>query len=320
MRAACFELPAAALLSTLLVGCADSTSETSPPVELPTVPWAVTEFPKLSPSVTDVPEERVALGRLLFFDPIMSIDSETTCGSCHSEFWGLSDQLPVALGHGAGPVGGPFREGTNFGRRNTPALFNIGLRETFLWDGGASSLEEQAIMPLRAEEELALDPEVFIERLSDRSVYDAYVNGFVDAFDEELVEGMFRFAAMGCDECHTPPLFESEIFANRNVPPREGIEDDGLAEITELPEDRGKFRTPSLRNAHATEPFFHNGSAFDLASAVRHELEQSGQPFTDDDVYFIERFVHRGLRDTSRAPVRPKTVPSGLQVPEDFLP
>ena len=347
----------AALLAMLFASCSDPGDTPSTAIDRPTVPWAITEFPKLPDGVTDVPEERVELGRLLFFDPILSVDGETTCASCHSEFWGLSDQLPIALGHGAGPVGGPFREGTNFGRRNTPTLFNIGFRETLLWDGGESSLEAQAILPLLAKEELELDPEVLVDRLaqipeyvqlfaaafpddptitidnfaaaiaalertflSNRTLYDAYVRGHVGSFDEELVEGMFRFAKMGCDECHTPPLFESEIFADRNVPSAEGVVDDGLAEITGLPSDKRKFRTPPLRNAHATEPFFHNGSVADLESAVEHELEQSGRQFTDDDVHLIERFLHRGLRDTTRAAVRPRAVPSGLQVPEDRLP
>ncbi|MBT8465794.1 MAG: cytochrome-c peroxidase [Myxococcales bacterium] len=349
--------PRAALLALLLASCSDASDASPTAIDRPAVPWATTEFPKLPEDVTDVPEERVELGRLLFFDPIVSVDRETACASCHSEFWGLSDQLPIAVGHGAGSLGGPFREGTNFGRRNTPTLFNIGFRETLLWDGGESSLEAQAVLPLLAKEELDLDPDVLVDRLaqipkyvqlfaaafpadptitidnfaaaiaalertfvSNRALYDAYVRGHVGAFDEELVDGMFRFAEMGCDECHSPPLFESEIFADRNVPPAAGVVDDGLAEITGLPSDRSKFRTPPLRNAHATEPFFHNGSVADLESAVEHELEQSGRPFTDDDVHLIERFLHRALRDTTRAAARPRAVPSGLQVPEDRLP
>ena len=64
---------------------------------------------------------------------------------------------------------------------------------------------------------------------------------------------MFLFAEMGCDDCHSPPLFESEIFANRNVPQDEGkASTKGAHEVTGLAEDVGKFRTPTLRNAPST--------------------------------------------------------------------
>ncbi len=320
----------------------------------PSVPWPLTAFPKLPDIAIDVPEERIALGNLLFFDPVLSIDEETACGTCHSEFWGMSDGLPLGVGHGAGLPSGPQREGPNVTRRNSLALFNLVFRETLFWDGRSDSLQEQAIMPLLEENELNLDPDIAIQRLeaipeyvemfaaafpddprvtldnlaaaiaafqrtfiSDRSIYDAYAQGHVGAMDDELIEGMLRFAEMGCHDCHVPPLFESESFEDRKVPGVAGIADDGLAEVTELPEDVGKFRTPSLRNAAVTEPYFHNGSFPTLAEAVEHELEQSGLAFTDEDVRLIERFIRKALRDESRAAQRPMTVPSGLPVPLD---
>ncbi len=324
------------------------------PIASPSLPWALTEFPGLPDIATEVPASRVALGNLLFFDPVLSIDGETACGTCHSEFWGMSDGIPVGVGHGAGPAAGPGRNGPNVSRRNSLALFNLAFRETLLWDGRSGSLEDQAILPLLSEVELNLDPDTAIERLtaipeyvdlfaaafpedprvtvdnlaaaiaafertfvSDRSIYDAYVRGHLGAFDDELVEGMFLFAQMGCSDCHAPPLFESEVFADRNVPDVDGVEDEGLAEATGLPEDIGKFRTPSLRNAIVTEPYFHNGAVESLSDAVEHELERSGMPFTDDEVRLIERFISKGLRDESRASSRPLSVPSGLQVPLD---
>ena len=324
------------------------------PIAVPTTPWPITAFPALPDIAVEVPDERIQLGRLLFYDPVVSVDSETACATCHSEFWGMSDALPVGIGHGAGLIAGPNRDGPNVSRRNSLALFNLAFRETFLWDGRAASLEEQAVMPLLAEEELNIEPDTVTERISevpgyvqlfaaafpedprvtvdnfaaalsafqrtfvsDRALYDAYVAGDVEAFDDELVEGMFRFAEMGCDQCHAPPLFETETFANRRVPSVDGVVDLGLAEISGRGEDIGKFRTPSLRNSHVTEPFFHNGSVKLLKDAVAHELEQSGVPFTEEDVFLIEGFVNRALRDTSRGAQRPRSVPSGLPIPID---
>ena len=75
------------------------------------LPWPATEFPPLPKVAEDVPEARIRLGNLLFYDPILSVDKETACATCHSEFWGMGDALTVAVGNGAGPLAGPGREG-----------------------------------------------------------------------------------------------------------------------------------------------------------------------------------------------------------------
>jgi len=61
-----------------------------------------------------------------------------------------------------------------------------------------------------------------------------------------------------------------------------------------------------------TSPIFYNGSVFLLEDAVRHELEQGDDPFTDEDVSLITLFVNGALKDDSKKPNRPRTVPSGL--------
>ncbi|MDH3653559.1 MAG: hypothetical protein OEN21_04775 [Myxococcales bacterium] len=324
------------------------------PDTAPPLPWPATEFPALPKIAEEAPEARIRLGNLLFYDPILSVDRVTACATCHSEFWGMSDALPVAVGNGAGPLAGPGREGPNTLRRNSPALFNLAFRESLFWDGRSESLEAQAITPLLAADELNVDPEVAVAELmvipeyadlfteafpdnpevsvanlasalaafqrtmvSDRSLYDAYVGGHLATLSEELVEGMFLFAEMGCNDCHSPPLFESETFADRNVPEVEGIIDEGRAEVTGRGEDVGKFRTPTLRNSFESEPYFHNGSVKRLEDAVRHELEQSRISFDEEDVRLIELFISKGLRDDSRSAERPRTVPSGLPTPLD---
>jgi cytochrome c peroxidase len=291
---------------------------------------------------------------LLFFDPILSADHETACVTCHSELWGMGDGLARGIGQGAGLDAGPGRRGPNELRRNSPSLYNIAFRPSLLWDGSETVLEEQALIPIVADDELGADretvladlagipeygsrfedafpedPRVSIENLtsalaafertliSDRATYDAYAGGRYNLMNEDEIEGMRRFAEMGCNDCHTPPLFESETFANRNVPEVEGIVDHGLEEVTGRAEDRGKFRTMSLRNLLSTEPYFHNGSIKTMSAAIRHELEQSGIPFTEDDLRLIELFIDNTLRDETRKPVRPVAVPSGLHLPID---
>ena len=314
----------------------------------------MTAFPEVPDIMKDVPEARIELGHLLFFDPILSVDHETACVTCHSEIWAMGDGIARAVGHGAGLLAGPGRRGPNELRRNSPALYNLAFRKSFTWVGDAPTLEEQALIPIFAEDEMSADrktlaaelasipeyaerfeaafpedPSVTLENLasalaayqrtliSDRSTYDVYLEGRPNLMDEDEVEGMYRFAEMGCDGCHTPPLFESETFANRNVPEVDGIVDHGLEEVTGREEDRGKFRAVSLRNLFFTEPYFHNGSVTNMSEAIRHELEQSGMPFTDDDVRLIGRFVDKTLRDETRQAIRPVSVPSGLPLPID---
>jgi cytochrome c peroxidase len=318
------------------------------------LPWPFTEFPELPDIAKDVPEERIQLGYLLFFDPILSIDKQTACVTCHSEQWGMADGLARAVGHGAGLLAGPGRRGPNNLRRNSPTLYNLAFRESLFWDGRAVTLEEQALTPMFAQDEMAADPaEVVVDLagipeyaerfadafsedprvtidhvasalaayertfISDLAKYDAYVAGRPELMNEDQVEGMFRFAEMGCDSCHAPPLFESETFANRNVPEVEGIVDHGLEELTGLEEDRGRFRAITLRNLRNSQPYFHNGSAITMKDAVRHELVQSGMPFTEDDVHLITVFINKALRDETREAIRPASVPSGLQLSID---
>ena len=320
----------------------------------PALPWALTEFPPLPAVMEDVPEARIELGKALFYDPILSTDRETACATCHSELWGMSDTLPRAVGHSAGLIAGPDRRGPNVLRRNSPTLFNMAFRSSFFLDGRTGTLEEQALLPLLTQDELDRDPEEVIADLADiaeyvslfaaafpddpgvtvdnfaaalaafqrtfissRSLYDGYVDGDARALSDEMVEGMFRFAEMGCDNCHVPPLFESETFADRNVPGVEGISDEGRAEATDDPTDLGKFRTPTLRNINFTEPYFHNGTVRQLDEVVIHELEQGGIPYTDEDARLITLFIEKTLNDESRKPRRSATVPSGLPMPID---
>ena len=332
----------------IVAGCDDSMGGASGVA----LPWIPEPFPTMPQ--TDAPTVRFELGRLLFFDPVLSVDGETACGTCHSDVWGLGDGLPLAIGHGAGILAGPGREGPNVLRRNAPPLWNLAFRKTLLWDGRVATLEEQALEPINAvdefnrtpedvvadlasipeyvalfEESFPNDPNINIANLtialadyqrtfvSKRSLYDGYVAGDTNAMSEEMVEGMFRFAEFGCGDCHTQPLFESERFENRNVPTIESIDDEGRFEVTGREEDHLAFRVPSLRNVAFANPYFHNGTGAHLEDAVRHELSQGSLEFDASDVTLISVFIGDALRDESHEPQRPSHVPSGLPIPLD---
>jgi cytochrome c peroxidase len=97
---------------------------------------------------------RVELGYQLFFDPILAGDRRTSCASCHHPDYGMADGLPRGVGAG-GRGYGAQRAGT--GRllpRNTPSIFNSAFNALQFWDGRAGSLEEQALIPIFAEDEM----------------------------------------------------------------------------------------------------------------------------------------------------------------------
>jgi cytochrome c peroxidase len=97
---------------------------------------------------------RVELGYQLFFDPILSGDQNTSCASCHHPAYGMADGMSRAVGMGGRGVG-PLRAGTGKTLlRNTPSLYNVAFNTLQFWDGRAGSLEEQALVPIFAEDEM----------------------------------------------------------------------------------------------------------------------------------------------------------------------
>ena len=142
---------------------------------------------ELLPEAQDPPDNprstaKRLLGRALFYDPITSSDRATACVSCHSEIWGLGDQLPRSVGiEGRGAIG-PGRVGPHMTRRNAQALWNVGLKEGLFWDGREPSLEAQALRPLENPDELNRDPDEVVREIAG---IPAYVKLFEEAFPGE---------------------------------------------------------------------------------------------------------------------------------------
>lgn len=322
----------------------------------PPLPWAYTAFPEpSSPADNPTTAEKVELGRLLFYDPILSSDRQVACATCHSEIWGLSDGLARSVGIGGKGPTGPGRTGPNVTRRNAPTLWNVVYKELLFWDGRSASLEAQALEPLFEPKELGRPPaEVAAELgqipeyalrfsqafggeapsaenlaralgafqrtfLSRRALYDRYVEGDAGVFDDQALLGMELFAEAKCSSCHVPPRFDSARFADRGI----GESDDrGRFEVTADPADDRAFQVPTLRNVRDSEPYFHDGSSAKLRDAVEREVERSvsrgqSRELSPDEVDAITRFLDKGLTDVSSEPDRPEQVPSGFPVPKD---
>ncbi len=257
------------------------------------------EFPPLNePPDNPTTPEKVELGRLLFFDPVLSANNDISCATCHHPDYGFSDGLPRAIGAGGTGVG-PNRRGGVELARNTPTLWNVGYARFLFWDGRATSLEDQALVPLTHPDEMGADPQQMVTELraipeyvelfdrafgggeeavtvenvqralaafqrtliTNNSPFDRYAAGDRNALTPAQRRGLtlFRSAATRCFECHIPPTFASDTFRVIGVPDVPGLpHDPGRAGVAPDGQD-GAFKVPTLRNIALTAPYMHNG-------------------------------------------------------------
>lgn len=159
----------ALVVAALSVGCASRPAPVVPPTPHA---WTLPPF-MVEPTVpADNPmtEEAIALGRHLFYDPLLSQDGGIACASCHQQAHGFSDPRAKSLG-----VGGQV------GRRNSMALFNLAWSDRFFWDGRAPTLEDQVLIPIQDPKEMARDLDTLV---ADLKASDRYPPMFRAAFGE----------------------------------------------------------------------------------------------------------------------------------------
>jgi cytochrome c peroxidase len=238
--------------------------------------------------------ERVELGRKLFFDPILSEDRTIACASCHIPEKGFSGGTAKSKGiHGLQ------------GRRRSPSLLNRSLGTAFFWDGRAKTLEDQALKPLADPTEMGTSVELITTRLKADSTYNSLFtrafpeegvsaqnlaralasfqrvllrgNSPIDRFrkgerDQASVEAAHGFwlyeSKGGCWRCHSGSNFTDEKFHNTGVSWGREPLDLGRFEHTGEQEDRGRFKTPSLRGVELTAPYMHDGSLATLEDVI----------------------------------------------------
>jgi cytochrome c peroxidase len=312
------------------------------------------EFPALNGETSP---EKAELGRLLFFDPILSKNQDMSCATCHNPSLGFSDGLQTARGSDATLL-----------TRNTPSLWNVGYSTKLFWDGRAETLEEQMSVPLHAENEMAASDQETTARLnaipeyvqlfeaafgsdsvsienmqsaiasfertliSNNSPFDRYAAGQFDALTAQQRRGLnlFRSAATRCFECHAAPTFGSDDFFVTGVPDIEGqAHDEGRAGVVSDGND-GAFKAPTLRNIALTGPYMHNGAFATLEEVVWFYAKGGGSEHgidVDRHILPIELSAQEhedlvaflyGLTDESNLPEVPTSVPSGLPVVEQF--
>lgn len=230
------------------------------------------------PEDNPVTIERIERGRELFFDKRLSRDRTIACSSCHDPERAFSDGRPVPIG-----------VSNRVGRRSAPALVNRGYGRAFFWDGRATTLEEQVLQPIQDRNEMDMTlPEVsaraglpidevarslatFVRSLlSGDAPFDRFVNGDRAALTREQQAGLQLFRGKAnCTACHVGPTFSDERFHNTGVAWRDSrMLDDGRFGVTGKTEDRGAFKTPTLREIARTAPYMHDGSLVTLSEVV----------------------------------------------------
>jgi cytochrome c peroxidase len=236
-------------------------------------------------TIINEPATKAELGKLLFFDTILSSDSTISCASCHKPQFAFADSAATSRG-----VGGVQ------GLRNTPSSMNVALQRIFFWDGRAKTLEEQALAPIENPDEMNLPIDKALRRLKENEAYNTY---FKKIFNSEpkrtnLAEALAAFERSletnespfdrwkfyqdphavsdavkrgfivfnnkrKCIQCHFGSNFASDGF--RNIGLFNGLElnDSGRAVISGELQDAGKFKIAPLRNVAVTAPYMHNG-------------------------------------------------------------
>ncbi len=276
------------------------------------------------PLSVELNPEKVALGKQLFHDTLLSGDDTLSCASCHALNKGGTDQAPVSTGIRGqqGPI-------------NSPTVYNAMYNLAQFWDGRAKDLQAQAAGPVANPIEMGADWDQVITKLNQVSDYTSAfrklypeqgltqttVTDAIAVFEESLITPNSRFDQYlrgtgtalnndekagyelfknNCTSCHFGPALgglsyekmgvKEDYFAMRGGDLTEV--DNGRFNVTKNETDRHAFKVPVLRNVELTYPYFHDGSVNELSEAVRiMGVTQLGKHFSEDDIQKMVSFL-----------------------------
>ncbi|NNC93975.1 MAG: cytochrome-c peroxidase [Chitinophagales bacterium] len=269
-------------------------------------------LPDMTPQTNQLTDAGATLGRVLFYDKMLSVNNATSCGSCHHQSKAFSDIGATSVG---------FRGGSTF--RNSLSIANIRSMTNFFWDLRAQSLEDQVMMPVKDHIEMGMErvsdlpiklamidyyPELFTnafgsEEITQEKIGNAlaqFLRSMVSAdskFDQGVKNGFSNFSAMerrgfdlfsswdgaGCVNCHSGNNFDGWSGQSANI----GL--DLIYEDKGVPIDgvEGFFKVPGLRNVALTGPYMHDGRFETLEEVVDH-YNDGVQPHENLDWRLLE--------------------------------
>ncbi len=299
-------------------------------------------IPAAAPALpgNDATPAKLDLGRMLFFDPRLSVSHAISCASCHNIGLGGTDTQPTSIGHQ-----------WERGGRNAPTVLNAVFNTAQFWDGRAADLQAQAGGPMVNPVEMAspeahvteqlkgipgyhdvfakafageADPVTLINvekaiavfeagLLTPDSPFDRYLKGDASALTAVQKQGLQLFINKGCAACHGGINVGGGMYAKFGVvaspdatirPPG----DKGRSVVTGMTGDDYIFKVPTLRNIALTAPYFHTGSVWDLRQAV--EVMANAQlgtqltaPEVDDITVFLDSLT--GVQPEVSVPILP---------------
>jgi cytochrome c peroxidase len=270
----------------------------------------------LASDANPITEEKIALGRMLFYEPRLSKSQKIACNNCHKlNNYGV-DGEPTSDGHKG-------QKGT----RNSPTVYNAAGHTAQFWDGRAADVEEQAKGPVMNPVEMAMGSEkdvlavlksmpeyldafkkafpeekdpvtydnmakaigAFERKLVTHSRWDKFVAGDDAAITAEEKAGFVAYVDAGCTTCHIGPFVGGNLYQRLGLArPWPDASDPGREKVTKSAADHLVFKVPSLRNIEKTGPYFHDGKVASLEDAIAKMAEyQVGKKLSDAQVKSI---------------------------------
>lgn len=301
------------LMNGLFISCSNDPDIDLPdPIFQDTTPYDFVHGGLPSPNLPEdnsLTIEGVKLGRMLFYETMLSKDDSQSCASCHRQEHAFTDTTRFSIGVEGLP-----------GKRQAMSVFNMAWNTNeFFWDGRAHLLRDQAILPIQDELEMneTLDnvrsklsnskmyrdqftrvygsDEITVDKLalaleqfmlsivSYDSKYDQWKGGQVELSESEergrlLFETEYnpffpQFSGADCAHCHGGSNFENDLYMNNGLDSDADFQDYGRENVTSDPIDRAKFKVPTLRNIELTAPYMHDGRFATLEEVVDHYNE-----------------------------------------------
>lgn len=289
-------------------------------------------------SKNPVTEEKIVLGRMLYYDARLSKGHDVSCNSCHQlDNYGV-DGKATSDGHKA-----------QKGDRNSPTVYNAAGHFVQFWDGRAADVEEQAKGPVMNPVEMAMPSEdcvagvlhsmpeyvaafkaafpddedpvtydnmakaigAFERKLLTPARWDQFLRGDSTALSDAELAGLNEFLTANCQACHMGPYLGGNIFQKLGVvKPWPDTSDAGRYKVTANEADKMMFKVPSLRNIAKTGPYFHGGGVPILSEAVSTMAEyQLGKQLVPAQVDSIVTFLETLTGNIPADYIRPPELP-----------
>ncbi|MBX2844388.1 MAG: cytochrome-c peroxidase [Flammeovirgaceae bacterium] len=306
------------LLSGFVIACdQDISPEITPTfieLDVPEYMGKTVPFPERNP----FSKEGIELGRMLFYDPILSSNNQISCATCHKQELAFSDGVALST---LGVSGNTLQ-------RHAPAIINLAWNDGLFWDGGAKDLESLTFAPLAHPDEMNQDITELVEELkqipdyrerfkkvfgkdtiqsalivralaqfqrsliSHNSKYDKYLRNEEGGTLNSLELKGMELVGKKCSNCHSGEFFTDFSYHNNGLdavfPAEPEHVGKGRNRVTLNPEELGAFKTPTLRNIMLTAPYMHDGRFKSIEEVLDHYAQNMVNSPTLDTTFILQ--------------------------------